>query len=481
MIIRILSFVLLSISELIGHLHPALVHLPIGILLIALLMQWLARKEKYKVLQPAVSIALLCGAIAALFSAITGYVLSTTDEYDKTLVTWHMWMGFATTLVSFMLYAKEKNPQFAVNKKLLSIGLLVLVFVTGHLGGSLTHGSDYYTKPLADIFSNDTVSITTIKPVANVQEAYAYSEVIKPILATKCYGCHGPNKQKGGLRMDDSLRLMKGGKDGIVIEPGKADASEMIKRLILPEDDDDHMPPKEKSQPTAEQIALIHWWIDNGANLSKKVKELEQPEKIKPILVALQKAPEVKHELTDVPTIPVEQADAAILQKLRDDSVVVLPVAQNSNYLSVNFVTDSVVRKEDLQLLTQLKKQLIWLNLANTNMADTSLAMIAQLTNLTRLHLENTFVTDKGLLQLKNLLNLQYLNLVGTKISSQGVMQLKSLPRLQQLYLYKTNVKSNEFAAIKSVLPKTYIDTGGYVVPTLASDTTEVKAKKSEY
>ena len=52
---------LLSVSELIGHLHPALVHLPIGILLIALLMQWLAGKEKYKTLKPAIPITLLWG------------------------------------------------------------------------------------------------------------------------------------------------------------------------------------------------------------------------------------------------------------------------------------------------------------------------------------------------------------------------------------------------------------------------------------
>jgi hypothetical protein len=278
--------------------------------------------------------------------------------------------------------------------------------------------------------------------------------------------------------MDDSLRLMKGGKDGIVIEPGKADASEMIKRLMLPLDDDDHMPPKEKSQPTPEQIALIHWWIDNGADLAKKVKELNQPDKIKPTLLALQKAPEVKHELTDVPKTPVNRADNAVLEKLKQKGVIVLPVAQNTNYLYANFVTDSVVSDDVLKLLLQLKNQLIWLNLANTNANDVSLSTVSQLNNLTRLHLENTLVTDKGLQQLKNLHDLQYLNLVGTKITSEGVMQLKSLPRLQQLYLYQTNINKNDFAGIKTIFKKTYIDTGGYFVPTFATDTTEVKAKK---
>ena len=50
-------------------------------------------------------------------------------------------MGISVALVSFMLYAK--NPEFAINKKLFAFGLFVLVMITGHLGGSLTHGSDY--------------------------------------------------------------------------------------------------------------------------------------------------------------------------------------------------------------------------------------------------------------------------------------------------------------------------------------------------
>lgn len=468
---------LLSVSELIGHLHPALVHLPIGILLAALLIEFLSRKEKYQALRPALAVTLLTGAVAAMISSITGYVLSTTDDYDKSLVTWHMWMGFATTLCAFMLYAKERNPGFPVTRRLLSVTLLALIFVTGHLGGSLTHGSDYFTKPIAGIFSNDTFS-TTIRPIPNVQEAYAYGNVVKPILETKCYTCHGPNKQKGGLRMDDSLRLMKGGKDGVVIEPGKGDKSEMIKRMLLPPDDDDHMPPKEKSQPSAEQIALIHWWIDNGAPLDKKVKDLAQPEKIKPVLLALQKAPVIKHELQDVPSVPVEQADNAVMEKLKDKGVVVLPVAQNSHYLYANFVTDSIVSGDVLQLLLQMKKQLIWLNLANTNVGDTALSVVGQLQNLTRLHLENSAVTDKGLAQLHGLRNLQYLNLVGTKITAAGIMQLRTLPRLQQLYLYRTNISGSEFAGIRRTFVKTYIDSGSYVVPTLATDTTVVKAKQ---
>ena len=50
-------------TEFIGHFHPVLVHLPIGILLLALLLQWLSGKEKYAGLESAIPIAYLAGSI----------------------------------------------------------------------------------------------------------------------------------------------------------------------------------------------------------------------------------------------------------------------------------------------------------------------------------------------------------------------------------------------------------------------------------
>jgi uncharacterized membrane protein/mono/diheme cytochrome c family protein len=470
--------VLLSIIEFFAHFHPLLVHLPIGILLIALLLQWLSYKEKYKLLQHAVPIVLLFGAISALVSCITGYLLSISDDYDKSLVSWHQWMGIAVAATSWILYAKVRNPQWAINKKILAVVLLILIMITGHLGGSLTHGSDYLTKPLANIFGKDSIPNTTIKPVPNVQEAIAYNDVIKPILQTKCYTCHGPNKQKGKLRMDDVVMLMKGGKDGKVIEPGNADSSEMIKRLLLPVDNEDHMPPKEKSQPSESQIALLHWWISGGADFTKKVNQINQPEKIKPLLLALQKAPEVKSVITGIPARAVEKADDKTVGQLRQKNVVVLPVAQNSNYLMANFITDTLINNEDLQLLLSLKKQLIWLKLGYTNLSDTNMAAVAELKNLTKLSLEHTAISDKGVQQLKQLQNLQYLNLVGTIVTAEGVLQLKGLKALNSLFLYQTNVNKADWAALRNAFPRTMIDSGGYSVETLATDTIEVKVKK---
>lgn len=151
--------------ELIGHFHPLLVHLPIGILLVALLMQWLSSKPKYASLKQAVPIVLLWGSITALISCITGYLLSISDDYDQSLVNWHMWLSIGVVLTSAILYSKEVNPAVEISKKLLSFALLSLLLVTGHLGSSLSHGVDYLSKPFFKIFSNDSISNAAIKPM----------------------------------------------------------------------------------------------------------------------------------------------------------------------------------------------------------------------------------------------------------------------------------------------------------------------------
>jgi hypothetical protein len=380
-------------------------------------------------------------------------------------------------LTSAVLYTKEVNPAIDVPKNLLSFGLLAFITITGHLGGSLTHGSDYLTKPFLKLFADDTTGNVAIKPLPNVQEALAYKDVVEPILNTKCYSCHNANKQKGRLRMDDVLLLMKGGKHGEIIDLNNADSSEMIKRLLLPVDDEHHMPPKEKPQPTENQVALLHWWISNKADFKKRVKELNQPEKIKPLLVALQ-TQAVKKETLDIPQVAVEKADDKILKQLLEKGISILPVAQNSNYLMATFPEDTLVRKADMQMLIKVKKQLIWLKLSNTTFEKDAFDQLPQLTNVTRLNLSNTNVTDKEISRLQSLDSLHYLNLVGTKISANAIMPLQKLKSLHSLFLYQTNITRENFKELKTVFAKTKIDSGNYFVPLLATDTTEVKDKK---
>jgi len=238
------------------------------------------------------------------------------------------------------------------------------------------------------------------------------------------------------------------------------------------------MPPKEKPQLTEKEIALLHWWIASGASFNKKTKELEQPEKIKPILVSLQNTVVEKKEIATIPATPVEKADEKAIKKLKDLGIVVIPVSAGSNYLSANFVTAPGVTDKDIQLLLPLKKQLVWMKLGNTKITDGAMAIIAQCSNLTRLQLDSTRITDKGLASLSVLSLLQSLNVVGTKITATGLLALKDLKALHAVYVYKTGVKNADWAGIKKYFPKVEIDTGGYIVPLFTSDTSLVQPPK---
>ncbi|MBL7698506.1 MAG: hypothetical protein JNK79_10115 [Chitinophagaceae bacterium] len=469
----------LSITQFFGHFHPILVHLPIGILLIALLLQWLAGREKYKSFYAPVPFLLLCGMISAIAACISGYLLSLSDDYSNDIVSWHMWMGISVAIVSVVLYLKERKIRLAQQIRFLPAILFVLIMITGHLGGMLTHGSDYLSEPFADIFSDNNTGSVVIKPLPDVQEAVAYRDIVQPILQTRCYSCHGPGKQKGKLRLDDSVSIMKGGEDGKVIAAHQADESEMIKRMLLPIDNDDHMPPREKPQPTESQINLVRWWIGEGADFSKKVKDMSQPESLKPTLLALQEVPELKMTKVIVPTEPVEPAPLAALEKLKEQGIIVLPVAKESNYLLANFVTHSSVTSEDLNLLLPLKKQLTWLKMGFTDLSDDKMAAIKQLPNLTRLSIEHTAVSDKGIAELQSNKKLQYLNIVGTNVTSGGLSHLKELKELRDVYAYRTKIVASECKELISALPEIKIETGNYEVPTLSSDTVVVKVASS--
>ncbi|MBS1975612.1 MAG: hypothetical protein JST13_14775, partial [Bacteroidetes bacterium] len=187
--------------QLLGHFHPVIVHLPIGILLLACLFLWQSRKDRFAHLQPAINITLLIGMACAIFSCITGFVLSQSGDYDEDAVNLHQWMGISVALASVLLYYSRRKSLLQGWQLPLALLLVALIFITGHLGGAITHGSDYLTKPLEEIFENDSATAFKRKPIVNVQEAFVYGDVIQSIFHEKCYSCHGQARQKGKLRL----------------------------------------------------------------------------------------------------------------------------------------------------------------------------------------------------------------------------------------------------------------------------------------
>jgi uncharacterized membrane protein len=456
------------LAEFLGHFHPVIVHLPIGILLIAALFHVLSHADQYHTLRPAVSLALLIGMVCAVVACITGFLLSITDDYDAEIMGKHQWLGIATAIVACICYISERK-RFKYQSGLIIL-LVLMITLTGHLGGTLTHGDGYLTEALG----NYSGAEEKIQPIANVQEAMVYDNVIQPILATKCYGCHSSRKQKGGLRLDDKDFIMKGGKNGVVVIPGDASGSELVQRIFLAHENKDHMPPKTKPQPTVSQKGLIKWWIASGASFDKKVADLDQPADIRKMLASLGKTDDDAKLSSSIPDLPVDQAPPNVLVDLRKRGVVVIPVGQNSNYLSINFVNADDSDDSLTMLLLSIDKQLVWLKTGSYPIDEDALKRISQLKALTKLQIGNLKNSRNGLEHFGKLKNLVYLNLTGVELTKENVSALKQLASLRKLYLFQCGISSQAYLDLRNTLPMVQIDTGGYVVPTLVSDTTEV-------
>lgn len=97
-----------------------------------------------------------------------------------------------------------------------------------------------------------------------VVEKPEFAKHILPIFQASCIKCHGPEKQKGKLRLDTLELALKGNPDGPVLVAGKADESKLFKSITLPAGHDDLMP-KEGDPLSASRIAQIKNWINQGA------------------------------------------------------------------------------------------------------------------------------------------------------------------------------------------------------------------------
>ncbi|MBL7876781.1 MAG: hypothetical protein JNL53_14030 [Cyclobacteriaceae bacterium] len=445
-----------------GRFHPVLVHLPIGILLLAILFEWFPKEKKYKPFRRVLPITLLMGAFGAMVSVATGYLLFQSGDYEAELVGWHQWTGITLALVAFVYWFFKYEKLYKKFHRILSIIALLLVTVTGHLGGSITHGEDFLTAGFLQSASYDFSTL-------NLDSAKFYDDLIVPILEDKCYSCHGSAKQKGKLRLDSREHILKGGKGGVVLVAGRVEESELIDRIQLPREHEDHMPPKEKKQLTTEEIEILNAWIAAGANFTKTLAQGGAKDKVAAIL-----STSTKVSLKDVPTEPVNPASEEVLNRLRKWGVVVLPLAENSNYLNANLVNvthlDSAIEK-----LSSLQEQLFWLKLSDQPLSDTQLAQIKSLKQITKLWLDNTAVTDAGLSNLSNFKNLSYLNLNGTRVSPAGLLQFQHLKSLRTIYLFRSSIIPEDVVLLKEKMPAVHFEIGNYRVPPLPSDTIILK------
>ncbi|MBE0544666.1 MAG: c-type cytochrome [Verrucomicrobia bacterium] len=106
-------------------------------------------------------------------------------------------------------------------------------------------------------------------PAAATKKDVTFAKDIKPIFEKSCVKCHGAEKPKARLRLDNLEGSLKGSSDGKVIEPGNSAKSSLVHSVARLGDEDYWMPPPKNKDKipalTAEQVGLIRAWIDQGA------------------------------------------------------------------------------------------------------------------------------------------------------------------------------------------------------------------------
>ena len=98
------------------------------------------------------------------------------------------------------------------------------------------------------------------------KEIVDYATQIKPLLAERCFACHGPLKQESSLRLDAGSHILTGGDSGEIVVPGKADDS-LLLEMVSSNDGEPAMPPTGEGSPLKPlQVELLKRWINEGAN-----------------------------------------------------------------------------------------------------------------------------------------------------------------------------------------------------------------------
>jgi uncharacterized membrane protein len=458
-----------------GRFHPVILHLPIGILSLALLTEFASIFLKGV---SSTRTMMFFAAASSIAAVIAGFLLyqGETDWADSPGATRHLWGGIVFSCVTIAAFLAKawvdagKAPTWSY-RGMLVVSAGVMTFAS-HEGASLTHGPDYLSKyappALKPILGGKAEEGSDAPAEA---EPLVYQDVIAPMMEEKCWKCHNEQKIKGKFRMDTYELLVKGGKEGPGLVAGKADESNIIIRCELPIDDDERMPPDEKPGLTDEQLAVIKWWINEGASNTLKLSEAKAPAEVAPILE--KQAPKAKKTTASkapkeaAPAAPVvASGDRAALKKAIDEVQKSFPGAaqfesQDSNGIIFTAVSmRGKFQDDDTVKLGPIISGLVSADLSSSLITDKSLALLAPATGLRQLRLSETKITDAGMDTIAKMASLESLNIFGTAVTDAGLQKIAALPQLKRLYLWQSKVTPAGIEELKKKLPQCQIQSG---------------------
>lgn len=280
----------MNVLSVFAHLHPALVHGPIGIVIALLLLEaWSALRKRPSPVEASRFLVVL-GLIAAVVAAASGLAYASIEEFHgraaRTLIE-HRNLGIGAALWclcaagAHWAWTKRGERRFFVAYVASLVLAAGVVSATGHRGGQLVHGEHFPfgggddardEGPLVASDGDDETAGSSGRDrwaddpsILTRGDRVDFVRDVKPIFERSCNKCHGAEKRRGKLRLDKKKYALHGGETGEAFVAGDPDASLLIKLVSLPSTDDDVMPEKGKLLSPSE-IELLKKWIREGAH-----------------------------------------------------------------------------------------------------------------------------------------------------------------------------------------------------------------------
>ena len=258
--------------------------------------------------------------------------------------------------------------------------------------------------------------------------------------------------------MDTFAALLAGGKSGKpAIVPGDAAHSEFLHRLLLEPDDEKVMPPRKKPRPTAAEIALLSWWVKQGASRDLALTAVTRaPASVTALLVSAAASTAPAGESAYVPRVGDYSALRDEITRLeRSLGIKLLPLSQHPGDGLILRPRGAEGRFGDAELaqFTRVAPFIVEAELAGTRVTDAGLAALKPFSHLERLHLERTAVTGATAGELRVLPKLDYLNLCLTAVADDALPAFANLTGLHQLYLFGSKVTPAGLDRLRASLP----------------------------
>jgi uncharacterized membrane protein/mono/diheme cytochrome c family protein len=426
--------------QFIGHFHPLVVHFPVALVLLVPILELAGRKERLSYLRQSVGFVLALATVAATAAAILGWCLGRSGGYSGSLITQHMWGGVLLCIVCWLCWwLRVRTPEPGIVYAIALVLGVSLVAWTGYRGGQLSLGpndlTEHMPKRLRSLLGMESGGHTFASPA---DPNTFYGARVQPIFAARCIGCHGADKQKGNLRLDDYRGLVRGGKDGPVVVAGNPKASELFRRISLPAGNDDFMP-KGKQPLSTEQLKVIEAWIEAGASDRLALNAIKN---VSPASGA------------STPEVTFEEIDAAAVAALRSAAAPAVAQLQKQfpNVLDYDSRASADLRLDasplgssfgdkELTAFAPIAGQITVLDLSRTAVTDRSVNVIAAMTRLRVLRLADTAVTDVTLLRLGSMNQLESLNAYGTDVTPAVLKTIAKLPKLLHFYAGQTRIQ----------------------------------------